>query len=473
VVLKYLGQLLFVLALLAVIPLAVSIISGDYGAAVRLGAVIAVLGTAGYACGRIDAPRRIQANEALAITGVAFVVGSFAMSFPLGASGLTFIDALFESVSAMTTTGLSVTDTVETKSAAFLFSRAWMQWVGGLGIVVLSVALPITPGQTARRLGYSEIESSDLAGGIRANARGITRTYLVLTFAGFAVLLASGMSAFDAVVHTLAGISTGGFSNYDKSIGGLGGFTAQAAVTFVSTLGAVSLGLYPRMFGKGWREALSNLELRGLVLLGTSFSLLFGLSLWVADGCSIQEAVRTAPIMAFSAQSTTGFSAMDISSMGGVSKFVLMMAMSIGGSMGSTAGGMKILRFIIVMRVAWFMVQRTATPAGTVSVFRIGGRVAEYEELQDSLIIVLLFIGVCLVSWMFFLAYGYDPLDSLFEVVSATGTVGLSSGVAGPTLPDTLKYLLCMDMIMGRVEFVALLVVLYPGTWFGKKGENK
>ncbi len=150
-VLKYLGQLCLVAVVLTLVPLIASLVWGDYAFSLRYGIVAALLAGFGVSSSRFPRPRRVQHNEALVITAGMFVVTSLIMAVPMMGSRLDFIDAWFESTSAVTTTGLSVTATVEDKPKTFLFSRAWMQWYGGLGIVVLSLGLAIQPGLAARR----------------------------------------------------------------------------------------------------------------------------------------------------------------------------------------------------------------------------------------------------------------------------------------------------------------------------------
>jgi trk system potassium uptake protein TrkH len=137
--------------------------------------------------------------------------------------------------------------------------------------------------------------------------------------------------------------------------------------------------------------------------------------------------------------------------------------------MGSTAGGFKIVRLMIIIRFLHLLLIRTAMPSNAVAYAYVGKDRLEDSEIHDALIVVLLFIVVIFVSWLPFVAGGYDPINALFEVVSATGTVGLSTGITGPELEPFLKGILCADMLLGRLEIVAWLILFYPRTWFGQK----
>ena len=164
VVLKYLGQLALVLAALTAVPLLVALGYGDHRFALRLAVIIALLLIGGGLFSRLPSPSRVQVNEALVITTLAFLISALLMSYPLMAAGLGFLDALFEAISGVTTTGLSTLASVHDKSQAFLFTRAWMQWYGGLGIVVLSVALLAGHHAASRRLIDPESSSENIAG---------------------------------------------------------------------------------------------------------------------------------------------------------------------------------------------------------------------------------------------------------------------------------------------------------------------
>ena len=239
-VLKYIGQLCFVLALFTVVPLSVALLTGDYGVSWRYGAVIAIVLALGFSLMRLPPPKQLQVNEAIVITALMFLLTPLIMAWPAMGSGLSFLDAAFETISAVTTTGLTVTATVADKPTTFLFARAWMQWVGGLGIVVLSLAILIQPGLAAKRLGDHEDYEDDLAGGTRARARIVLGVYAVLTAVGILALGLLGSGWFNAVVYTLAAISTGGFAPHDASLAALPNGATQGAVILISVAGGMT-----------------------------------------------------------------------------------------------------------------------------------------------------------------------------------------------------------------------------------------
>ena len=151
---------------------------------------------------------------------------------------------------------------------------------------------------------------------------------------------------------------------------------------------------------------------------------------------------------------------------------ILIFSMLVGGGVGSTAGGFKLLRLLIPVHVFRLLLLRTCLPKHAVTETRLAGRRLLDEEIKSALLLILLFIVVVALSCFPFIAMGYDPLDSMFEVVSATGTVGLSVGLTNVALPAVLKGILCVDMLMGRLEIIAWLVMLYPWTWLGRRMEG-
>jgi trk system potassium uptake protein TrkH len=470
-VLKYFGQLCFVLALLTLVPLVVSIILGDYRVTLRYSIVVVGVFTTGFFLQRLPTPKRIQTNEAMVVTALAFLFAALVMTWPTMASGLSFTDALFETISGVTTTGLSVTASVADKPPIFLFSRAWMQWVGGLGIVILFVATMIRPGLAAKRIGDLEDYEEDLVGSTRAHARRVIIVYSILTGFGIIVLGLLGAGWFNSVIYSISAVSTGGFSPHDASLAGLSSQWLQAMVILLSVAGAIPLVLYSRSFREGGRVLIQDRQLQGLLIAGFVATLLVALFL-TRDGFSWIQALYHGALNAFSAQSTAGFSTLDISQINAGAKLTLIFSMLLGGGVGSTAGGIKILRLFVLVQLLYIFLQRPSMPKQAVVEASLGRRRLETDEIQSALSIVFVFLASIAISWLVFVGMGHNPLDSLFEVVSAIGTVGLSTGISAPDLHPILKGVLCADMLLGRLEIIVWLVLFYPRTWIGRRLEE-
>ncbi len=471
VVAKYLGQLMIMLALLTLAPLIVSLLFGEFGSSIRLAAVIAILFGAGVPAARLAPPSQIQANEAMVVVVGTFLISAALLTFPLMEHGVAFQDALFEAISAVTTTGLSAMPTLDGRSHTFLFLRAWMQWFGGLGIAVLSVALLMSHHIANRQL-TEPISGENLVTTARAYARRIVAVYLCLTVAAILLLRPFTHDTVTAVDYMLAAVSTGGFSPADGGLAAPVRWEARYCVLLFALLGAVPLVLYYHLFRRDWRKVLGDVELRGLVAaILVSITLLWFFMPETAGTPRLETLAHTV-FTAVSAQTTAGFSSMDINALGPAAKCALILSMALGGCIGSTAGGIKILRLLIVLRLIQLALNRTALASHAVVPNRLGGRPLAEDDMIRALLLIILFAIVVVVSWLAFVAYGYAPLNSLFEVVSATGTVGLSTGITRHTLEPVLKSVLCADMLLGRLEVIALLVVLYPKTWIGNRTES-
>jgi trk system potassium uptake protein len=472
VVFKYFGKLNIVLAVLVLVPLGVSISFADYGIGLRYGIIAAGLFAMGFGLSRLPGTKRIQTNEAMSLTALAFLFAPLLMAYPMMGSGLPFLDALFEAISAVTTTGLSTTATVSGKPQTFLFARAWMQWYGGLGIVVLALAIMIEPGVAARRLGNMGEYDDDLIGATRSHVRYILLVYGLLTAMGICLLLALESSGWNAVLYTFAAVSTGGFAPQDASLSALQSFPQQAAVIFLSMAGAISFIFYRRQIRENWRLMFHDRQTQFFLLAALFSALLLVLLLHFQSEFSWPVALRHGILNAFSAQSTAGFSSMDFSRLDGGSKLVMILSMLSGGCVGSTAGGIKILRLMVMARLIYLMILKAGLSKNASKGIKLTGKKLENDEIQNTLSIILLFVVFTVLSWFPFVAMGFDPLNSLFEVVSAIGTVGLSTGISAPDLHPLLKLILCADMLLGRLEILVWLVLLTPRNWIGKRWEE-
>ena len=212
-------------------------------------------------------------------------------------------------------------------------------------------------------------------------------------------------------------------------------------------------------------------QVQGLLIAGFVAALLMTLFL-TRDGFSWIQALRHGALNAFSAQSTAGFATLDISQLNAGAKLTLIFSMLLGGGVGSTAGGIKILRLFILGQLLYIFLQRPGMPRQAVVEASLGRRRLETDEIQNALSIVFVFLAFIGISWLIFVGMGHNPLDSLFEVVSAIGTVGLSTGITAPGLHPVLKGVLCADMLLGRLEIIAWLMLFYPRTWIGRRLEE-
>lgn len=462
----YLGQLLFLVGLLSTPPFLFALIDREFTDATGYAVAVAVMLAIGLLLQRGPRPDDIQLNEAVVVVAAIFLLVPLVMAVPMMSAGIGFLDALFEAVSGITTTGLSTLATVEDKPLSLLFTAAWLQWLGGIGIMVLSFTLLFGQSASAKRLSGVLNRQEGILGGTRAYAIIIIRVYLALTVIGIAALWLAGAGPFAAITLTLSSVSTGGFAPFDANLAGVNG-TVQTLVILLCIAGAICIPLFSQAARGNWRDLVHDPELHALLIAGLVVFALLALGQWSRAATSGHTTGLL--LTAFSTQTTAGFSVVPVHDMDPFSKAVLIVSMLVGGSVGSSAGGIKLLRLLVLIQLIRLIILKTRlTPHAAVQT-PIAGRIWSDDELARILVVIGLFAMVIVASWLPFLWYGYDPLDALFEVVSATGTVGLSTGISGPGLPPALKGLLCLDMLLGRLEILPLLVFLAPRTWIGSR----
>jgi len=302
----YLGQLLVALGTLSVPPAVAALIVGDVPCAAWVGGAAVVLALLGLASARLSRAEDMQLNEAMLATCAIFLIAPLSMTPAFMTADLPVEDAFFEAVSAATTTGLSVAPPAEALPESILFLRAWMQWYGGLGIVVLSLALVTRSGAIARRLASSEGADEDLTTSVRSHARRTLALYVALTLVGFVLLLVAGASAFDAGAFALSSISTGGYAPSSESLGGLDNWAGRWIVTLGTIAGATSFAVYFRARRAGLRALLRDRQAGVVFLAMASTTLAVAGCLRSFEAMNWSDTLRHAPMMAISAQTICG-----------------------------------------------------------------------------------------------------------------------------------------------------------------------
>ena len=459
-VLKHLGQVLMAFGCVLAVPVLAALFFGQIYSAAIYGITASVLIIAGLTLNTLLPGYEIQLKEAVVIAALVFPLTSLAVSLPMSlSSDMPFIDAFFESVSALTTTGLSVAP--EDVTPLFLFIRSWLQWIGGIGIIVLVLSVLLGPGTTAFRLYTVNFGQTKIRPGVISTAHQLAKIYIGITLIAFLILLVSGMSIFDALCHALSSVSTGGFSTRSDSIGGFEGILLPLGVSISCIMGALSFTLYPEIL-KHPMTLIKDQQVRYFILIASLGIVVFSFTL------SEWRHIPDAAFQVVSALSTAGFSTMDISSLSDASKGVLSGLMLIGGSMGSTAGGIKIFRILVLIKLVKLVFLRLFLPRETITNLKIQDHVIEHDELNQITVFVLLYAIILIVSVFIFMIFGWGTGDAVFEVSSALGTVGLSSGVTGAGMPAILKLVLCADMLLGRIEIIPLFILAMPGTWINR-----
>ena len=451
-----------ILAAVMAVPTAVAMAEREWSLVVALGGATLASAVGSLLSTRYGVPKDLRENEAVCTLVALFLVLSILPVPAFSVLGMGLSDALFESVSGVTSTGLTVAQgTVDWPFAGHVL-RGWLQWTGGFAIAVAGVALILGPGAAASTLGSVGIEDRDILTSTRAQARDLLIAYSVITAFAIGVLMLLLPTWQEGVAIALTAVSTGGFTPRPDSLASYS-VAAQAVVILICLATSVSLIAYVYLRKRDWRGALQHSEAVGFTGFALSGLVAVALVLWLTGQPSWRD-MTDAMFNFLSGLSTAGFSTSEINTESGYLALVLA-GMLIGGGVGSTAGGVKFDRVITLASMVRLSILRLRVPPRAVTSLRDGNSKVAADHVISIGAVVFCYAVSALVFWMIFLLSGEPPLSSLFEVISALSTVGLSSGLTGAEMQPHLKYALMAAMLLGRLEFLALLLALSPGTW--------
>ncbi len=374
--------------------------------------------------------------------------------------------AFFEAVSGYTGTGLTMAGRADLLPRTLQWWRSFTEWIGGMGVIVLMLAILAGPRPGAARysLYYAEARGEKIHPSITSTLRTMWWIFLLYTFISVVALWGAGMPIWESINHAMTGISTGGFTVTDNSIASYGSIAIELVLIPIMLLGAISFAVHYEMIrGKGrilWEDFQTRWFL-ALVLIGVTFLSLENLP--VIGGAST---LRYSSFQLVSAITCTGFQSADLSVWSPTGKLLLAAAMFIGGAAGSTAGGIKVMRMLILMKGVQWRFRKIVSPRKAIVPFRIGVSTIDESEvgqrLEDASLITflwLIFLGLGIVVLLHTVSAEYTLSDVVFEVASAQGNVGLSVGITHPTMSLASKLILCFNMWIGRLEIIPVLML--------------
>ncbi|MEJ2310618.1 MAG: TrkH family potassium uptake protein [Gammaproteobacteria bacterium] len=440
------------------------------GAGVTLGAA-ALLLLIGFRRPR----QEMRPREAMLLVVLVWVMTCLLGALPLWFTPHypAFTDALFESTSGFTTTGASVIDDVEALSRPVHLWRSLSHWLGGMGIILLGLAvLPLLGhgGNAMYRAEFSGSSSERLRPRILETARSLWRIYLLLTVLEFLLLMFAGMGAFEALCHAFSTLGTGGFSTRNASIAGFQSETIEYIVILFMLLGGISFAQHYRLLvERRPRPVMRDYEVRSYLAITAVATLVIALSLLVSSDAGFEPALRAALFQTVSIATTTGFATADYTLWQPFAQLVLLVLMFVGGCTGSTASGLKVARIIFLLKLVQREFRRFTEPLGVFRI-RMQGSVIPDQAICGLLNLVFLSLLLMLVASLLLTAMGMDLLTAISSVMASQFNVGPGLGEVGPTssygdLPMPAKWVLIFCMIAGRLEFYTFLVVLTPVFW--------
>ena len=498
---RLLGIVLLLLAGFLLIPAAIGAGFGEWDSAGSFllaaslcalvgGAVArAFRGTAVTRDGRPDYFRR----EGLAVVGLSWLVAGVAGALPYLFTGTltSSVDAFFESVSGFTTTGSTVMqgEQIDGMSNAVAFWRSFTHWLGGFGIVMVFVVLFPTGGRSLFR---SEVPGISREAGhqrVRDSALTLMRIYVGISVIEFLLLLFVGrIGWFDAVIHTFGTIATGGFSNHSSSVDYFNSVSVEVIITSFMFLCGFNFALYDRLLRVGprpfWRSVIGSSEARWYIGIALAATLTIAAILWFDGGSNGQPqaedstlrdyrhwwtAMRDSSFVVVSMQTSTGYGTADFEAWPQLARVLCMMLAVVGACAGSTGGGIKVVRCMIVAKAAITGVRRFVRPRAIHAV-RMDGQTLDEAVVASVTGYFALWVFVFLGGTVFLTAFDTDLVTAATAVLATLNNIGPGLHLVGPyanfsEFHDLVKLVLSLFMILGRLEFYALVALLVPGFW--------
>ncbi len=474
-VIRTLGIFLLLFSTALLPPLGISLIYRD-GEADHLGLSLLIALGMGLALWlpTIRVHRELKNRDAFVIVSLLWVAMSLLGSVPFVLGfGMRPVDAVFESVSGFTTTGATVIVGLDSLPPSILFFRQEIQWLGGIGVVVSAIALLPLLGVGGMQLFKAEtpgpMKDDKLTPRIAHTAGALWKLYLVLTFLCALSYWAAGMSLFDAVAHSLATLSTGGFSTHDASFAHFDSAPVEALASLFMLIGGVSFGVhYVAWKGRSVQTYWRSPETRVFVGIIAAATMVTALILWQQEAKpDLGQALRCASFTVVSVITSTGFGIEDFSIWPSLLPVLLIFASFIGGCAGSTAGGMKVIRFVVLGKQVGIEFQRLVHPSH-VKPLKVGRQIIPPRTVEAVWAFFGVYIGVFALFMLLMMGQGLDQVSAFGAVATCMNNLGPGLGQVSAnftSVSDTTKWLASAAMLLGRLEIFTLLVLFTPGFW--------
>ena len=468
---RLVGRVLLVEAFFMLLPLAVALLYQEDPAPFLL--TILLMAILGLALSAVPATRHFYAREGFVGVGRIWLVTGVMGALPFYFSGTfpSFVDCLFESVSGFTTTGATILTDIEAQPRGILFWRAFTHWMGGMGVLVLLTALlpslgirshyltqAETPGPVFSKLVPKQSQTSKILYGI----------YFGLTVLQILFYLAGGEPLFDSLCNAFAPAGTGGFAIRNDSFASYSAYTQTVTTVFMALFG-VNFSIYFFLLRRKFDLAWKNTELRWYVSIILGSTLLITCNIMKLYGGDFGFSLHHAAFTVSSVITTTGFGTENFDLWPEFSRVILVLLMIVGASAGSTGGGLKVSRVVILMRAAKAELRKILHPH-TVKVITVDGKPVSGETVRAVSTYFILYVLIAAASVLLVSLDGYDGSTTLTAVMATFNNIGPGLGLCGPAgnfafFSPFAKVILCLDMLLGRLELYPMLVLLMPSTW--------
>jgi len=395
-----------------------------------------------------------------------------AIPFTVAGAVPSYIDAVFETMSGFTTTGSSVIPNVEILPKSILFWRSLTHWLGGMGIIVLTLALIPSLNIAGMQMFRAEVPGptkSKVLPRIAQTSRQLYKVYVIITVAQILALKLAGLSWFDSLIHTFGSVATGGFSNYNASVGHFQSITVEMIIIFFMIISGINFSLHYNWMRGDYKPLWQDYEIRLYLVIILLCTAVISVNLMMTMDSGPGQALRDAAFTVSSIITTTGFATADFEQWPSFSKFVLLLLMFVGGCSGSTGGGLKVGRLLILMKTFSRQLMRLIHPKAVIPV-RVGRDVVTQEVVESAHTFFTLYMMLFALGTAIMTALGLDLISAASATASNLGNVGPGLGLVGPmsnysSLPDLGKVVLTFLMLVGRLEIYTVLLVFSVKFW--------
>lgn len=470
------GKILLVEAVLLVLPAIVSIIYSD-GMLASYAVTIAALTVTGIlATQKKPKNKSIYAKEGYVIVAFTWILMSLFGALPFWLSGgiPNFVDAFFETVSGFTTTGSTILNNIEVLPKSLLFWRSFTHWIGGMGILVFVIAIMPKTENSSMHVMRAEVPGptvGKLVSKLGASARILYGIYCGLTAIMVAFLLAGGMPLFDSLVNAFATAGTGGFGILNNSIEGYNNLYFEMVIAVFMLLFGINFNLYYLLLIRRFKQALKSEELRCYLGIVAAATIIIAVSL-ITGNHSAGYAFRYAFFQVASIITTTGFSSTDFGTWPIIAQLTLIFLMFIGACAGSTGGGIKVSRLVILVKSGMRDIKKAINPR-SIETVKVDKQTVEEPVVKGISVFFAMYIIVIAVSSMVVSLDGRDLTTTLTSVVACIGNIGPGLGAVGPAgnfahFSVLSKIVLSFDMLAGRLELIPMLMIFTPYAWSRK-----
>lgn len=474
---RIMGLLLMLFSLTMLPPALIGLLYGDGAVVPFLSAFVLILVTGLIFWLPVHSYRKdLRLRDGFIIVVVFWLVWGTAGSIPLLLSEspmISFTDAVFESVSALTTTGATVITGLDELPHSILFYRQQLQWLGGMGIIVLAVAILPMLGIGGMQLYRAEtpgpMKDSKLTPRITETAKALWYIYLGLTVACAIAYWIAGMNAFDAIAHSFSTVAIGGFSTHDASIGYFNSPLVESVAVVFMLLAGMNFALH----FVAWRSLspkpyFLDPEVRAYLLILGLVAIITSSYLYLTNSFdSLYEAIHHGVFQAVSIGTTSGFSTAEFYNWPGFLPVLLLFTSFVGGCAGSTGGGMKVIRVLLLYKQGVREITRLIHPSALIPV-KVGNKPLSERVINAVWGFFSLYVASFVVLMLLMLATGHDQVTSFSAVAACINNLGPGLGDVGAnysSVNDSAKWVLCFAMLLGRLEIFTLLVLISPAFW--------